>query len=352
MKASCDDDAVPTLFDLATELGPYMQKIMKLEDKSLRGTMTSLEQKAVLSMFEGRLVLAKPPHLNGTLCRARGYNAMDKGRAILSDGWRSGFLVHYDMDDDLYGYVMSRQCKGSSDDEVSDVDSYFYVDTAASFAEFRRLLQTSFCPLLPVSAADVQVSWATLLVFLCEMKQVISTRHLGMKCVREVLDTPKMIWARAASLELERLLEAGAVGKCHVVQVLGIALRACRDQSLKRPLQVELQSPICIEQDSDVELQSPTFIEECFKPPLEGEQDSDVELQSSIFIEQCLKRPLEDEQDSNVELQSPIVMEVCMPWRDRVRSHKKKARGDLTAILAAARARQRALRQNNTGTFG
>ena len=340
----CDDHAVFTLFDLATELGPYMQKIIGLEDNSLRGTMTSLEQKAVLQMFEGRLVLAKPPHLNGTLCRARAYTAMDEGRAILADGWRSGFLVHYDMDDDLYGYVMSRQRKGGSDNEVSHVDSYFYVDTAASFAELRRLLQTSCCPLLPVSAADVQVSWATLFVFLCEMKQVINNRHLGMECLREVLDTPKIIWAGAASLELERLLEAGAVGKCHMVQVLGIALRACREQCLKRPLEVE--------QDNDVELQSPIFMEECLKPPIEVEPDSDVELQSSIFIEQCLKRPLEDLQDCIAELQSPLFMEDCIPWRDRVRSHKKKARGDPTTILAAARARQRALRQNNTGTVG
>ena len=107
------------------------------------------------------------------------------------------------------------------------------------------------------------------------MKQVINNRHLGMECLREVLDTPKMIWARAASLELERLLEAGAVGKCHMVQVLGIALRACREQCLKRPLEVE--------QDNDVELQSPIFIEQCLTLNLKYEQHRHVLLEITIF---------------------------------------------------------------------
>jgi len=186
---------------------------------------------------------------SGVVCSAGQYTAMSLGRSFAQ---LLPFLfgrAASDMDETLYSCMRQGQSKIAgaviADDAVeasADVFEFFHI---AGIAEFRRLLkltkkasQNQRCSSLRSQSED-GVTWQTLLVHLCEIKQVL--KKYGLKQIRSLLvavlaaDVATLVQIRSDHKALMKRAYAGG-SMCHAVYMV---------RQAGRRLQVKLE--ICAE---------------------------------------------------------------------------------------------------------
>jgi len=214
---------------------PRISRDQKTPESEPPSRMKIMEIREILEAYDGKLVLTKPPHLKGSVCFARGYHAMDKGRQFLGMGFRSTALAHEDLDEETWQHTLEKQ-RGSSavNAEVDDVGVYFQVETASRAAALRVRLEQAIVVLEP-SDQEAKLWWSHLQLLMCEVKQVLNNKQIGIQCLTALLDSPRELWIKAARDKIQALQTIGAEQKCHMVIVTSAALTALAKARLANP---------------------------------------------------------------------------------------------------------------------
>ena len=121
--------------------------------------------------------------------------------------------------------MLKRQHMDSPGSSASYDARAFGLGTAAEVNAFMGRLGAVARPLHVSDDVHECVSWVGLLVFLCEVRQVLRDPCLGLAAVHRVLASPRHSWESRAACAQEELMRTGHYGRgCYLARLLSACL--------------------------------------------------------------------------------------------------------------------------------
>ena len=216
LRALATDHGMAGLTSAVTLVCPVVRRVLE-RDPSLSPDVWV----EVAASLQGLLVLSAA----GSVRRAGAYNSMDFARGLAAWAARSFGVLADEVSECLWDAMVERQqgARRVGDSRDYSIRTFFRLDPAAAANAFLVRLRAAARPLVP-GAQRESVTWVGVLVFLCELRQVLSCRMIGMAGVCRVLSCREDVYT-AALVRFDAVYRRSPSfsNQCHLVRLFLVA---------------------------------------------------------------------------------------------------------------------------------